>query len=312
MPASVPIDEHLVGVVDVGGSHARAALVAWETSGPVLGARAESDVDAHGPREVLLGQVAEPLDGLGASEWVVALPGPFDYERGRGDFTGVGKFGALAGLDLRSALADRLGILPERLHFLNDAVAYGLGEWWGGGRQACRSVCVTLGTGVGSVFLVDGAPVESGPGVPPHGWVHLLRVDGGPLEDTVSTRAVVSAYAGSSGRTTSVREIASAARAGDQEAAEALAGAMRALGRALAPGLAAFGAQELVVGGSIARAWDLLEAPLAHGLADGASRRSSAPPPAVRASVLLDDAPLLGAAWWFSRRARPASPGPRP
>ena len=31
---------------------------------------------------------------LAASSWTVALPGPFDYAAGRGDFAGVAKFPA--------------------------------------------------------------------------------------------------------------------------------------------------------------------------------------------------------------------------
>jgi glucokinase len=300
--------EDVLGVVDVGGSHVRAARVRWDAGRPVLGARAEADLDAAGARDELLDQIAAPLDRLGAPAWVVALPGPFDYVRGRGDFAGVGKFGALAGVDLRAALAGRLGLAPDGVHFLNDAVAYGLGEWWDATERASRTVCLTLGTGVGSVFLVDGDPVESGPGVPPHGWVHLLEIDGRPLEDTVSTRAIVGAYARGSGRRLAVRDVAAAAREGDVVATDVLGAAMHALAVALRPGLAAFGAEELVVGGGVARAWDLLEAPLRAGLAEGTTPVVTA----LRAAALLDDAPLLGAAWWFSRRGRAGSPAPRP
>jgi len=302
---SGPADDGL-GVVDVGGSHLHAALVRDRDAGPELGERVAAALDADGDRETLLDALAEPLDRLGASRWVVALPGPFDYPAGRGDFAGVGKFAALAGVDLRQALAERLRVPGEHVQFLNDAVAYGLGEWWGTSGRPRRTVCITLGTGVGSAFLVDGDPVASGPGVPPHGWVHLLHLDGRPLEDAVSTRAVVAAYAARSGSTLAVREIAALARAGDPVATDVLTAAMRALGRALRPSLADFDADELVVGGSVSRSFDVLGPPLRAALALDGVR-----PLLVRPAVLLDDAPLLGAAWWFSRR-RPGSPGRTP
>ncbi|SEP74927.1 ROK family protein [Microlunatus flavus] len=298
----------LVGVVDVGGSHLLAAIACEGADGPVLGPRVRADVDAAAPREQLLDALTAPLADLPAPAWVFALPGPFDYAAGRGDFTGVGKFGALAGVDLRTELSARLRVDPERVRFLNDAQAYGLGEWWGTPDRPRRSVCITLGTGVGSTFLVDGSPVESGPGVPPHGWVHLLHLDGAPLEDRVSTRAVVARHAARTGETRSVRAIAEAARQGDEEARAVLAGTMRDLGRALGPALSAFAADELVVGGSMARSWDVLGDPLAAALAEVAGLDALV----VRPSALLDDAPLLGAAWWFRRAGRPASPAPTP
>lgn len=298
-------DDMVLGVVDVGGSHLHAAAVRPTDRGPVLAHQVRADLDAAAEQTVLIDQLTAHLVDLGATAWVVALPGPFNYARGRGDFAGVGKFGAFAGLDLRAALAARLCVDRDAVHFLNDAVAYGLGEWSADDSRPDRFLCLTLGTGVGSAFLVDGVPVGSGPGVPPHGWVHLLTVDGGPLEDTVSTRAIVAAYARRTKRVTSVRDVAAAARNGESAAADVLIDAMRALGRALRPCLAGFRPDALVVGGSVARSWDLLEAPLRDGLGDEA-------PAALRPATMLNDAPLLGAAWWFSRLRGSTSPAPTP
>ena len=58
-----------------------------------------------------------------------------------------------------------------------------------------RAVCVTLGTGVGSSFLHDGRPVTDGPTVPPEGRAHRITVDGLPLEDVVSRRAIRARHA---------------------------------------------------------------------------------------------------------------------
>jgi glucokinase len=54
-----------------------------------------------------------------------------------------------------------------------------------------------------------------------------------------------------------------------------------------------------VIGGSISKSWDLLEAPLQAGLRDGGFV-----PATVGRSLLLADAPLLGAAAWY--RSAPA------
>lgn len=289
-------DEPVVGVVDVGGSHVTAALARGR--GPFrLHDRRTAGLDPAAPREVLLDALAAAAAPLAAASWTVALPGPFDYARGRGDFADVAKFASLAGVDLRAELATRLGVPGEAVRFVNDAVAYGLGEWSDRGAPAGRFVCLTLGTGVGSAWLADGEPVESGPEVPPHGWAHLLTVDGRPLEDTVSTRALVGAHRRRTGVTADVRTIAAAARAGDADARTTWDATFHALGRAVGPSLQRFRAAQVVVGGAIARSFDLLEAPLAAGIAD-----AGAAVPPLSAATLQEDAPLVGAAAWRTRQ----------
>jgi glucokinase len=72
----------------------------------------------------------------------------------------------------------------------------GLGEWVAGAaRGYARVVAITLGTGVGSAFLDAGTVVSSGPTVPPNGDVYRLFINGCPLEQAVSNRAIVASYA---------------------------------------------------------------------------------------------------------------------
>jgi glucokinase len=63
------------------------------------------------------------------------------------------------------------------------------------------------------------------------------------------------------------------------------------LGRALAPAVAAFRPEVLVVGGSMSASWDLIERPLAAGLAQRGITRLRMRPGRHRI-----DAPLIGAA----------------
>ena len=46
---------------------------------------------------------------------------------------------------------------------------------------------VTLGTGKGLAFAVDGRVVDSGPGVPCGGYVYCLPWQGGTGEDVISS-----------------------------------------------------------------------------------------------------------------------------
>ena len=90
-----------------------------------------------------------------------------------------------------------------------------------------------------------------------------------PLEDVVSRRAIRTAYRDASGDAEAdVREIADRARAGEAAAREVLTFAFAALGRALGPAIRDFGAEVMVVGGSMAGSWDLFETWFHDGAAD--------------------------------------------
>lgn len=272
--------------MDVGGSHVTAALVV----GDAIVARADADLNPHGSAEEILDRIAGAGLALdGAAHWTLAFPGPFDYARGIGTFDGVAKFARLAGLDLRALLGERLA---ASVHFVDDADAYGMGEWLAGAASGhARAVAVTLGTGVGAAFLLDGHAQGHGPGVPPGGNLYPFDYLGSAIEDTVSTRALLASY-GQSG--VSVREVFARARAGETSAAVVIERTMEHLGRFVAPFIADFGATVFVVGGSISQSWDLIEPPLRRGLGELKVETAR--------SALLDDAPLLGAALHASRR----------
>lgn len=310
-----------VPVIDVGGSHATAATVLLSAdagTGTVTG-RHTVALDAAAPAEALLDAIAAPAlqvaaaqDGpdrsAGSREWVVAMPGPFEYTAGVGLFDAVGKFDALRGVSVREGLAARLGAASDGIRFVNDAAAYGLGEWaFGATTRVDRQVCITLGTGVGSSFLDRGRIVDEGPDVPPHGWAYLLEHGDRPLEETVSTRAIMRAHTARTGRVSTVKEIAAAAADGDADAAAVLDHAMSALGETLAPWLRSFAANRLTVGGSMVRSWSVLVAALTAGISRGLGGRVPADLEIVP-STLLDDAPVLGAAHWLRGASAPTAP----
>ena len=264
-----------VAVLEVGGTHVSAAWV--DRDGWLVEELPRAELDPAGSTERLLAGLATAGERLAAptgTAWGVAVPGPFDYARGVAHYAGVGKFEGLTGVDVRSALYERLPERPGSITFVNDASAFLIGEWLiGTARGATRCAAVTLGTGIGSAFLDRGRVVDSGPDVPPEAEVHLLRHDGLPLEDWVSRRALRRGYAARCGLwrdDPDVKEIAELARTGDPAASATFDAAFTVLGEVLGPWLERFGADQLVVGGSIAGAWDLIARPLRTGL----SRRS--------------------------------------
>jgi glucokinase len=285
-----------VAAIEIGGTHVSVALPAppdWELVDTQVH---RAHLRADGTVAEIVEDVLEAAKTLGVApgtRWGVAIPGPFDYAAGIGRFTGVAKFDALRGVDLGALL--RRG-LPDAsdVVFVNDAHAFALGLWRLGATVGHDRVLVlTLGTGVGSCFLDRGVAVATGPDVPPHGEAHLLTIDGAPLEDTVSRRAILARHATAHPEDAEldVRDLAERALAGDAGTCSLFTDTFRALGRAMAPWTRSFGASLVLVGGSIAASWELVADPLRTGLADG-----GAVPEVVRASSV--HAGLVGAAWW--------------
>jgi glucokinase len=111
--------------------------------------------------------------------------------------------------------------------------------------------------------VVDGHVVTEGPGIPPGGRIHQLDVLGRPLEDVMSRRAIRRAYreagGGDAADDADVREIADRARHGEATASGVLQHALCALGKVVGGCVLGFGADVLVVGGSMAASWQLFE-----------------------------------------------------
>jgi glucokinase len=268
----------LVPVLEIGGTHVTGALVD-PTTMQVLGGSVVRggfvDVDSADGILSTITATANSIPAVGNGDrdrrnWGVAIPAPFDYSTGVAWFEGVGKFDSLRGVDLGARLRELVVPSPATVTFVNDADAFVLGEWVGGALQDTRRCAgLTLGTGVGSGFVVDGTVVRDGRGVPPDGSVHRLLIDGRPLEETVSRRAIRGAYAAATGDAEAdVDDISERARAGSPEAMGVLARAMRSLGSAVGPWLARFEPELVVIGGAMSRSWALFEPSFAQGCSD--------------------------------------------
>jgi acetyl esterase len=284
-----------IGALDLGGTHVSAGVVDVEHRKVVEWMRTPLRPQADGDELLqsltrIASDAAANVEGLG-----VAVPGPFDYAAGISWIEH--KLVGLYGVDLRGPLAAELELDPDAIVFVNDADAFVLGEWWAGAaRDTRRVVGVTLGTGLGSAFLADGAIVDTGPDVPPAGELHRLQFRGAPVESSVSSAALVERYGEPR---LDAAEIAIRARRGDERAIAAFAELADAVGEICRPWLQRFAAACFVVGGSIAGSWELLSPALHMRLADvdGLER-------IVRASR-IDESALLGGAHLASRQIVP-------
>lgn len=284
--------------MDVGGSHLSSAVVDLST-GVFVGEVVNTPIDSKASASVILetfeeniakvSGYAEPesLAGLG-----IAIPGPFDYEHGVSTISGVCKYDGVFGLDFVKTLSPRVMKYGVRsFRFTNDASAFALGEYLGGAGKGKRKVMVlTLGTGVGSGFVEDGRLIEDGPSVPEHGWVYNYPFEGGIADDAFSTRWFVKRFKELTGITVKgAREIADLC--GKDPSADLL---FKEYGERLAefisPLAGRFGAEEVILGGNIARSFNIFGETVRRRLAD---LRCEA---GLSASVLWDKAAMTGAA----------------
>lgn len=287
------LDGRCVLVYDIGGSHISAAVCAESdfALGPVSKATQPQSIDAF--FDALSQLASQATAGVcGVAGTVLAMPGPFDYLEGVSWMRH--KMPYLYGVNVRCALAKRLGWKDEQVQFLNDAAAFLLGEiGTGAARGISRTVGITLGTGIGSAFAIDGHLVTEGPGVPHGGEIWNLPFEDGIVEDLISTRSIQQGYKECTGNAREVAEIAAGA-AQDPAAVEVFQELGRDLGRVLRIQLHDFAPEVVVIGGGISHAADLF-LPAAHCELLGLALQ-------LRISVLGDLAPLVGAGVsWFSR-----------
>ena len=271
----------VVGALDIGGTHVTAGRVdvaarAVESRERVRLAHAASQAEVVA---AITGAAASSIARDDVRRLGLAVPGPFDYASGVSRI--AHKLEGLYGVDLRAELCEALHLQAENVRFLNDADAFLLGEWWAGAaRDHARVVGITLGTGLGSAFIEDGRIVAR------EVELYELSFRGAPVEDTISSRGLLARY----GERCDVEDVATRAAAGEDAACRAFDELGQALGEFLLPSLQAFEPGCLVVGGSIARSWDLIRPGLLVELrkADGLET--------VTVAEHLEDAPLLGAA----------------
>jgi glucokinase len=284
-------------VFDIGGSHISAALCHCGDYrlGSVISAPHASIETADGfvvllhSLGVKVGAESEPAAGAS-----LAIPGPFDYTTGVSHMKH--KLPYLFGVNVHVALAARFGWQPGQVCSLNDADAFLLGEIGAGAvRGVSRVVGLTLGTGIGSAFAVDGRVVTEGPGIPPDGEIWNLPYQSGIVENFVSTRAIQGAYQKRTGTLREVAEIAKDA-AHDPAAVEAFNEFGRNLGRAMRTVLYPFAPSVVVLGGGISQSSPLFLSATEAEL-DGLDVE-------LRISELRDNAALVGAGVrWFETHA---------
>jgi glucokinase len=203
-----------------------------------------------------------------------AFPGPFDYKRGISYIRGLNKYESLYGVPVREQLLERLRrselankVGPISMMFENDARLFGLGISTLYPNE--KLIALTIGTGFGSVFIDRGTMVTQGQEIPPEGYLYGQPFGESNADDTFSRRGILAAASKASMNIDGidVKDIAHNARNGNDAAIDVFEQFGSNLAHFLQPFAVRFQPDRIVLGGQIAKSYDLFRDGLEHGLA---------------------------------------------
>jgi glucokinase len=253
--------------LDLGGTNIKAVVVehdadAWR----VLDRGQVATPVADGPEAIVdrLATVGTEAVGRfpGVTSVGIGIPGLYDPAAGTTRFL-VNIPGAWAGRPVAGPVGAALG-LPAAL--INDARAFGLAELrLGAARGASSMVGLTLGTGIGGVFAIDGRVHQGHDGTGGELGHQTLDADGPPCG--CGNRGCLEAFARAdriaAACGTATAEVAVvAARSGDPAAVAGLLVIGRYLGIGIANMIVVVNPDVVVIGGGISAAFDLLREPI--------------------------------------------------
>ena len=283
--------------VDVGGSHITAAIVNLDLNIILKESIKTIVVDASASINDVLGSLIalishvkfdfnnDILKGIG-----IAMPGPFEYQRGISAISGLNKYDRLFGFNLKQALASEFKLKANNVLFENDAACFGLGEYWSYSIKPERLICITLGTGFGATFIDSGHVIKNRADTSKNGELWNMPFKGDIAENIFSGRALLATYESLSGvKLDNVKELADAA-VREFKAREVFGQFAENLAEFMSPWLKKFKADKFVIGGNISKAHAMFLPLLIKIIKDKGINTE------ISISTLLDKAAILGSA----------------
>lgn len=281
--------EFVIGI-DLGGTNVRAALVGRQgeikayAQAPIEAARgAEAGIQRiqNLIRQVMEQAGVERIAGIGFGS-----TGPLDREKGfiQNPYTLPG----WENVDVRTPLSQAF---DAPLVLENDADAAALGEaWLGSGKGTSRFALVTVGTGVGSAFILDGQIYRGMGGEHPEAGHQVLDPNGPPcycgargcLESLASGPAIAEsarraipqhpesllARLAQNGNPLDAVQVVEAARQGDELAQKIVRQAAEYLGLGLVNIILFYLPECIALGGGVMKNYDLFLPPIQQALSE--------------------------------------------
>jgi len=260
---------YLIGL-DMGGTEIKAAAipnkgmpVCKPLSFPSYAGRSKAEIIQHiGSIISKLAKETGPPAAIGFS-----FPGPFDYDAGVSFIKGLDKYESLYGRNIAHLFRADASVMYEvpfvsstPMFFINDVTAFAMGVA-ASGIHTEKALCVCIGTGCGSAFLVDGKVVTDGhAGIPENGWIYPLPFKDSNLDDHLSKRGLEKITAKAIGKPIDGKTLATMAN--EQKAMDCFTQFGSNIAEGLAPILEEFNPTTLILGGQIMKSFLHFSAPI--------------------------------------------------
>lgn len=160
-------DEHILGVY-ISGYHISTLIVNIISRNVLKSSYQRVAINSRGNAAEIIDScsvvIQKALDSnVKVNKIGIAMPGPFDYERGISYIRNNKKHEALYGLNVKELIAGKLSISTENIRMLNDAASFLKGEVFAGVAQGYEQVIgLALGTGLGTAKLNNGIAEDAG------------------------------------------------------------------------------------------------------------------------------------------------------
>ncbi len=253
--------------VDIGGSHITVARIDTKNhkipDSNLISTKVDSAAQANEIIDQWIQILQKSIDSLNEDKELlegicIALPGPFDYYQGIFAYKMENKFISLLGINIKTIITKRLALSDTiPLRFYNDAACFGIGESWKGKLKSTeKALAITLGTGFGTTFLLQGLPILSGDGVPENGELYNIPFKNGIADEYFSTRWFIKKYKEATGITIrGVKELITDSKP-NPHTDQIFKEFSRNLAIFLSPWLKGYNADAVVIGGNISKAWN--------------------------------------------------------
>jgi len=241
--------------LDVGGSSVKSGLVRPSGSvhffnhTPINSQAAKEDV-----LQVFVKIIQMYLHKVDPNEFLgiaFGFPGPFDYKNGLCLIYGQSKYDNLYQVNIKDELKKMLNF-DKSILFCNDAEAAILGEAnYGAGKDFGRVIGITLGTGLGAAFIVNGVSVHEEQGIPSNAELFPFKFNGKRADVLFSTRGLIERFYKRGFYYSNVAEATEDIKQGNTFLVQVFREFGKDLGQFLRPFVDDFGADVLLVLGGI-------------------------------------------------------------
>lgn len=275
--------------IDIGGTHITVCKVDLATKEILESSRVRLDINTHESKEDIIQSWAKAIKGCSflddgkIGKLGIAMPGPFDYEKGISLITGLNKYESIYGFNVKELLAEELYIPVTDIRMMNDATAFLLGEWKAGSGKGFENIVgLTLGTGLGSANCFNNILED--------GDLWQMPFADSRAEDLLCARWFINEYKTRTYNTVANVKELSLMVADDIVAAQLFKEFGNTLGEVLVKRYSGNFPNHIIIGGNIAGSWNLF-----YPFCEASLQRNGFFCNIVKAT-LGEDAALLGAA----------------